>query len=139
MNHKDKCELRKGCDQGVNRLRLEVSSHMRRPQEEIGSARSQSLLWAALIAKSLAFSRSFTQSFQIVVLSRVMPGASHDRCRAAHSSPSHGRLLMEHQRTRASWTVLSTPDEQFERIRAWSSDVLAAEVNEAERAAKTHV
>ena len=48
-----------------------VSSHMRRPQEKMGSAKSQSLLWAALIAKSLALSRSFIESFQIVVQSRV--------------------------------------------------------------------
>ena len=55
--------------------------------------------------------------------------------RAEHSSsPGHGKLLMEHQRTRTSWTVLSTPDGQFKMIKVWSSDVLAAEAKKAERA-----
>ena len=43
---------------------------------------------------------------------------------------------MEHQRTRASWTLLSTPDEQLQRIRFWRSEVLEAEAKKAERASE---
>ena len=65
-----------------------------------------------------------------------MPGTSHDRCRAEHSLSEHGALLIEHQRARASWTVLPTHEGKFERIMICSSDVLTAEAKKTERASE---
>ena len=75
-----------------------VKSHIRRPHDEIGIAKSQSLLWVVLGANNLTLSRSFTQLFPIVAQSRAVSGASYDRCRAKHSQSGDKVLLKERQR-----------------------------------------
>ena len=70
-----------------------VSSHIRRPYDEMGRAKRQLLLWIALRA-ILALSKSIAQLFQIVAQSRAMSGAFHERCRVELSSSGHDDIII---------------------------------------------
>ena len=91
-----------------------VLPHIQRPHDEVGRAKSQSLLWVALRANNLALSRSVTQLFQIVDRSRPMPGASHEHCWVEHSLSGHEVSLEENQRAWAPWIALSNAWRAFQ-------------------------
>ena len=82
VRHTDKCSLQRLSPRRNPTATRMVSSHIRRPHDEMGRAQSQSLLWIALGANNLALSRPITQVFQIVAQSH----ASYERCRAELSS-----------------------------------------------------
>ena len=109
-----------------------VSSHIRRPHDEMGKAKSQSLLW---VAWELIISL-YQGRYTVIPDCRPVTGDA----RGIPWGSSSRTLVVR------AWSVVwgtptcpgfldsATPDEQFDRIRVWSSDILAAEANKAKRA-----
>jgi len=81
-----------------------VSSSIRNPQEEMGSAESQSPEWLYWAALKTAFSRSFVKEAEHIALELSSTGLSQEDCLAASAPHGGDPKVTDHASDRSEIT-----------------------------------